>query len=593
MIELSRENNVTNAMRQIHRIVLTILLSLSVSGAQAQQSIHRYESLYHPVQSQFGMVVSQRDETSQIGADVLSDGGNAVDAAVAVGFALAVNLPRAGNLGGGGFLLFHDQASGETHSLDFRETAPSAATADMFLNSDGSVDREAYRSSHLSVAVPGTVAGLLDAHEKYGSLPLDRLLAPAIVLAEQGIRVSHDFSSAVGSRKKMLTRHAATAQLFFGEDGAAPVPGSTFKQPELATTIQRIANNGKDGFYKGATADLIVKEMKRGGGLISHADLAAYQPVWRKPVKGQYRDATVVAMPPPSSGGVHVIQMLNILEQFALDEMGHNSADSLHVLTEAMKIAYADRSVHMGDPDFFDVPQAWLTSKPYGKASAQAISMTKARRSEDIKPGQPPYPESIDTTHYSVVDNAGNAVAVTYTINFSFGSAITVPGAGFLLNNEMTDFAAKPGSADAFGLITGSANEVAPMKRPLSAMTPAMVFKDDELLLVTGSPGGSRIINVVLQNIINMVDFDMNVAEATNAPRIHHQWMPDKLNVEPGISPDTLEILASRGHILSTSSSLGSVQAISKEDGVLYGSADPRRPGAGAAAASLAEEQAR
>ncbi|MEM1141589.1 MAG: gamma-glutamyltransferase [Pseudomonadota bacterium] len=575
--------NFTSRLRVVQQLILGLVLAAASTSSLAQQSIHRYASLYHPAQSQHGMVVSQRHCASKIGAGVLSDGGNAIDAAVAVGFALAVNLPRAGNLGGGGFLLFYDKATGKTHSLDFRETAPAAASADMFLTSDGEIDSEKYRSSHLSVAVPGTVAGLLDAHRKYGRLPLKRLLAPAVQLAKQGVEVSHDFSSAVSSRTKMLTRHAGTRKKFFGDDGEAPVPGTLFKQPELASTIQQIADNGSEGFYQGKTADLIVAEMARGGGLITHADLEAYKPLWRDPVVGQYRGSRVVAMPPPSSGGVHVIQMLNILDQFPLADMGHNSANSLHLLAESMKIAYADRTVHLGDPDFYDVPQEWLTSKAYGKTSAKAISMNVARRAEDIAPGTPPHPESVDTTHFSVVDADGNAVAVTYTLNFSFGSGITVPGAGFLLNNEMTDFTPKAGAADAFGLITGSANEVAPLKRPLSAMTPAMVFKDGELMLVTGSPGGSRIINVVLQNIVNMIDFGMNVAEATNAPRVHHQWQPDKLNVERGISPDTLEILTSRGHVVTQSASLGSVQAISRQAGVLYGSADPRRPGAGAA----------
>lgn len=566
--------------KPVAQFVFVCLLACAEPGG-AGQAILRYDAIYHPVQGRYGMVVSQRAGASSIGAAVLASGGNAIDASVAVGFALAVNLPRAGNLGGGGFLLFHDSSARKTSSLDFRETAPADATPDMFLDTDGHVVRERYRSSHLSVAVPGTVAGLLAAHARFGRLSLPVLLAPAIQLAESGIPVSYDMASAINSRRSLLTRHAATRRLFFPQDEALEA-GEMFVQPELAKTLRQIAGKGRNGFYAGRVADLIVAEMQRSGGLITHQDLLNYKPLWRDPVRGTYRGYDIVAMPPPSAGGVHLIQMLNILERFPLKSLGHNSADMLHLLTEVMKIAYADRSVHLGDPDFHRVPVAWLTAESYAAAAAENISMEQARAAADIYPGRPGLPESVDTTHYSVVDADGNAVAVTYTLNFSFGSGITVPGAGFLLNNEMADFAAKPGSADAFGLITGEANRVVPLKRPLSAMTPAMVLKNNDLVLVTGSPGGSRIINVVLQNIINVLDFDMNIAEAINAPRIHHQWRPDHLDVEPGISPDTRDELKKRGHRLALGASLGSVQAIMRIGPLLHGAADPRRPGAGA-----------
>ncbi len=562
---------------------LSMLLCFS-STAFAQQAILRYDSTYHPITGQHGMVVSQREAASRIGAEVLSRGGNAVDAAVATGFALAVTLPRAGNIGGGGFMLIYSTTSGTTTALDFRERAPALAHQDMFVDRDGSVNRDRYHSSHQSVGVPGTVAGLTDALALHGSLPLKELIKPSIDLAQKGIRVSYDLASAIVSRAEKLTRHPNTAKTFFREDGSAYEPGDLFRQPQLAGSLERIARLGVKGFYEGITADLIVAEMQRGDGLITHEDLKNYRSTPREAVTGSYRGYTIVSMPPPSSGGVHLIQMLNMLEQFTLRQFGHNSAQTLHIMTEVMKIAYADRSRHLGDPDFVDVAVDWLTSKAYAVARITELDTTRARPSNEISPGTRPVYESEDTTHYSVIDASGNAVAVTYTLNFSFGNGITVPGAGFLLNNEMSDFSAKPGVPDAFGLVTGEANKVAPDKRPLSAMTPTMVLKNGKPFLVTGSPGGSKIINVVLQNIVNVIDFDMDVATAVNTPRIHHQWQPDILNYEPGISVDTIELLTQLGHPVTQSSTLGSVQAILWDD-KFYGSADPRRPGAAASAA--------
>ena len=558
--------------------VCLLLLCLSANG---QQVILRYDALYQPVASRHGMVVSQRESASQAGAAILAQGGNAVDAAVAVGFELAVSLPRAGNIGGGGFMLIH-RPGREPLALDFRETAPAAATTDMFINAAGETDQKKYRASHAAAGVPGTVAGLLTAHKRFGRLPLDVLLAPAMQSASKGVVVSYDMASAISSRRKMLTRHPATAAQFFREDGSAYQPGDLLRQPELARSLERIAQGGKAGFYEGETADLIVREMVRGGGLVTHADLMAYEVAWCKPVTGRYRGFEIVSMPPPSSGGVHLVQMLNMLEHYPVADWGFNSAKNLHLLTEVMKIAYADRSRHLGDPDFFEVPVAWLTGKPYAAARVQDIDLAGATPSVEVSPGTPAPAESADTTHYSIVDADGGAVAVTYTLNFSFGSGITVPGAGFLLNNEMTDFSARPGEPDGFGLITGKANRIQPRKRPLSAMTPTFVYDDGALFLVAGSPGGSRIINVVLQTLVNVIDHGMNIAEAVNVPRIHHQWLPDQLNLEPGISPDTASLLGKKGHRLVSGLSLGSVQAIQIKGGEMRGASDPRRPGGAA-----------
>lgn len=560
-----------------------LLLLATTQHALGQQAILRYNALHHPAVGHHGMVVSQRELASQVGADVLASGGNAVDAAVAVGFALAVILPRAGNLGGGGFMILH--VPGELPmALDFRERAPAAASADMFLNADGSVDRQSYRFSHKAVGVPGTVAGLLDAHERYGNKPLGELMQPAIALAADGFPVGYDLASALAARESLILSHSETAKLFRRSDGSSLRAGDALIQSDLAATLRLIADNGREGFYAGEVAGNIVREMSRGDGLISKEDLAGYRSTWREPIRGTYRGFDVVSMPPPSSGGVHLVQMLNILSHFDLAALGAQSSRASHLIVEAMKLAYADRSKHLGDPDFVDVPAAWLTSTAYGEKLAQTISEDRARPSSEIAPSIAPLKESEDTTHYSVVDQSGMAVSVTYTLNFSFGSGISVPGSGFLLNNEMADFSASPGTPDSFGLVTGKANAVAPGKRPLSAMTPTMLLRDGEIRLVTGSPGGSRIINAVLQHVVNFVDFDMNVAEASYAPRLHHQWQPDKLYIERGYSADAVDRLDSLGHPITQSNALGSIQAISYDGEHFYGSADTRRPGAGAAA---------
>ena len=559
-----------------------VLLPLALAFAQSSdEPIIRYGDLRHPVFGANGMVSSQNAHASEVGAQVLADGGNAVDAAVAVGFALAVTLPRAGNLGGGGFMLVHDAAADETVAIDYREAAPRRASRDMFLDEDGNVDQERARFSHLSAGVPGTVAGLWRAHRDYGKLPWKRVVEPAIRLARDGFEVTYDLAGLLASRKERLCRFEAACRYFYKPGGEPYQPGERFMQPVLADTLEVIAAEGPDAFYKGEIAGKIVAEMERGGGFIDAESLAAYEPVVRDPARGTYRGYEVLTMPPPSSGGIHVVQMLNILENFPVAEFGAGSADAIHVLAETARLAYADRSKHLGDPDFYDVPADWLMSKAYARQLAQGIDMKRARPSSEVAPGVPPAYESPDTTHFSVMDRDGNVVSNTTTLNFSFGSGIAVPGAGFLLNNEMDDFSAKAGVPNAFGLLGGEANEIERGKRPLSSMTPLIVLDDGDAWFATGSPGGSRIITTVLQMVVNVIDHGMNIAEAEAAPRMHHQWYPDVLQLESGFSPDTIRILEARGHeIAATQWSMGSLQTVAFKDGVFRGSSDPRRPNA-------------
>ena len=562
--------------------LVAVLLPLMPACAQtSDEPIIRYDDLRHPVLGANGMVSSQNAHASEVGAQVLADGGNAVDAAVAVGFALAVTLPRAGNLGGGGFMLVHDAAADETVAIDYREAAPRRATRDMFLDADGNVDQQRARFSHLSAGVPGTVAGLWRAHRDYGKLPWKRVVEPAIRLARDGFEVTYDLAGLLASRKERLCRFEAACRYFYKPGGEPYQPGERFLQPDLADTLQVIADEGPDAFYRGPIADKIVAEMERGGGFIDAESLAAYEPAVREPARGNYRGYEVLTMPPPSSGGIHVVQMLNILENFPMAEFGSGSADAIHVLAETARLAYADRSKHLGDPDYYDVPADWLTSKAYARRLAATIDMKQARPSSEVAPGVPPAYESPDTTHFSVMDRDGNVVSNTTTLNFSFGSGIAVAGAGFLLNNEMDDFSAKAGVPNAFGLLGGEANEIERGKRPLSSMTPLIVLDDGNAWFATGSPGGSRIITTVLQMVVNVIDHGMNIAEAEAAPRMHHQWYPDVLQLESGISPDTIRILEARGHeIAATQWSMGSLQTVAYEDGVFRGSSDPRRPNA-------------
>ncbi|MDU4091943.1 MAG: gamma-glutamyltransferase [Pantoea sp.] len=532
---------------------------------------------FHPVRATQGMVASVDATATQIGVDILRQGGNAVDAAVAVGFALAVTHPQAGNLGGGGFMLLRT-ASGRATAIDFREVAPARASRDMFLDKQGNADSKLSLTSPLASGTPGTVAGFALAAQKYGTLPLSKLVQPAVELARKGIIVNDALADDLNNYgKEVLLSHENSKAIFFKSDGTPYQKGERLVQANLAHSLSLIAKQGADAFYKGEIADQIAAEMAQHGGLISKADLASYRVVEREPISGSYRGYQVFSMPPPSSGGIHIVQILNILENFDLAKMGFGSADAMQTIAEAEKYAYADRSEYLGDPDFVKVPWQALTSKAYAKSLAQQIDLAKARPSTEIKPGKlQPY-ESNQTTHFSVVDKQGNAVAVTYTLNTNFGSGIVAGSSGILLNNEMDDFSARPGTPNVYGLVGGEANAVQPGKRPLSSMSPTIVAKEGKTWLVTGSPGGSRIITTVLQMVVNSIDFGMNVAEATNAPRFHHQWLPDQLRVEKGFSPDTLKLLRAKGQNVEVLPAMGSTQSIMiGPDGMRYGASDPR-----------------
>ena len=569
-------------MNKILYLLFIFFSSLAYASDQLEPII-QYGDRFHPVPGEKGMVVSQERIASQVGADILAQGGNAADAAVATGFALAVTLPQAGNIGGGGFMLLYLAKQDKTIAIDYREMAPAAAIEDLFLDDAGNVDQQKARFSHQSAGVPGTVAGLLHVQQQYGRLSLKEVLQPAIKLAKNGLVVDYPFSQAISSASKRLSANPASSNYFLDEQGREPQPGALFKQTDLAKTLTRISRKGRDGFYRGKTADLIVEDMKANGGLITHADLESYRVVERIPVASDFSGYRIVSMPPPSSGGVHLIQILNILEGYEPKSLQHNSAQYLHYFIEAARRAYADRSQYLGDTDFYAVPVNQLISKEYAAYLQKQIDPSQASLSVDVEPALSRYEESPQTTHYSVWDSDGNVVSSTYTLNFSFGSGISVPGAGFLLNNEMDDFSAKPGAPNAYGLLGNKANAISPGKRPLSSMTPTLVFKDGKPVLATGSPGGSTIITVVAQVILNMLVFDMNVAEATAVPRIHHQWFPDVLAWEQGISPDTRQRLAEMGHILRPEKSvLGRVQSIERQGKILKGYSDNRWPGGAA-----------
>jgi len=574
-------------MKNSFRLIVALLIScwclpLAANPTAQPAPIIRYDSIHHPLVSREGMVVSQHQLASDVGARILAQGGNAVDASVAVGFALAVVLPRAGNLGGGGFMMLHLAQENKTLAIDYREMAPAKAHRDLFLDPEGAVDKQKARFSHAAAGVPGTVAGLVHAQEKYGSLSLKQVIKPAIELASQGFVVTHDLADKLANYQH-LQKNAATREAYYKPDGSPYKAGERLRQKDLAWSLKQIGKHGAKAFYQGAIAEKIVKEMAANDGLISAQDLANYRVLERQPVMGDYRGYQIASMPPPSSGGVHLVQILNTLEPFPMGDFGFGTAQSLHLMTEAMKHAYADRSKFLGDPDFVDVPVAALTSKAYGKELAGRIEVEKATPSSQIGPALKLADESRDTTHYSIMDKWGNAVANTYTLNFSYGSGITVPGTGILLNNEMDDFSSKPGVPNAYGLIGAEANAIEGGKRPLSSMTPTFVFKDGKPLMVIGSPGGSRIITTVLQVVINVLDHRMNIADAVHAPRMHHQWLPDRVFMEPGFSRDSQALLQQRGHSTQQVRTMGSVQAIMWQDGYFLGASDPRRPDAAAA----------
>ena len=563
-----------------------ILTSAVVTARQPDsQPLFEYSAINHPVMGSRGMVASHNQLSSEIAAEILVKGGNAIDAGAALGFALAVTLPRAGNIGGGGFMMVHVAALDRTIAIDFRETAPNAARQDMFFDANGNVVfDQTYRFSHKSSAVPGSVAGLAHIVENYGSMTLAEVLEPAIRLARDGIEVTFDLAADL-ARSQRLKNNPASLRKFYKPDGSNYEVGELWKQPDLAWTLSEIAEHGVEAFYSGSVAEKIVADMEAHNGLITLQDLADYKVVEREPVRGSFRGYEIAAMPAPSSGGTHVIQMLNILENFPLAKMGPESADALHIMAEAMKFSYADRSKYLGDPDFVEVPTEILVSKKYASDIAAKISMERALTSDEIAPGKLSIYESDETTHYSVVDDEGNMVGNTYTLMFTFGSGVVIEGTGILMNNNMGNFTLRSDIPDAFGLMGSENNLIRPNRRPVSSMSPVLVSKNGQPILMTGSPGGSKIISANMQMVLNVVEFGMNIADAAVAPRIHHQWKPDVLEIESGISPDTVSRLIDRGHNINfsqRSAGMGSLQTVMWQDGIFYGFSDPRRPGAGA-----------
>jgi gamma-glutamyltranspeptidase / glutathione hydrolase len=538
----------------------------------------------HPAQTvvaRNGLVVAQEERAARIGIEFLDRGGNAVDAAVAVGFAMAVTYPRAGNIGGGGFMVIHLARDNRDLAIDYRETAPAAASETMFLDTQGNADPEKSRDSALSVGVPGTVAGLALAHAKYGSgkFTLAELIAPAIDLAEKGFQVEDDLADSLPQARERLKRWPATTAIFF--NGDQPMrEGERLIQLDLADTLRAIAKDGTAAFYRGRTAAQIADAVVKAGGIMSKDDLANYNPIERAVVRGSYRGYDIISAPPPSSGGVHLIEMLNILEGYDLARLSRE--ESLHDMIEAMKRAYADRAVFMGDPDSVKIPVDGLTSKAYAK-SLRANIGPRSTPSAEIRPGTAAEFEGRNTTHFSVIDRDGNAVSNTYTLNFSYGLGLVAEGTGVLLNNELDDFTSKPGTANAYGLVGYNANLPGPGKRPLSSMTPTIVMKDGKPCLITGSPGGSRIISAVLQVIVNAIDFKMPIGQAVSAPRLHQQWQPEDVYVEPGFAPDVLDALEKRGHKIVATPPHTSTNSIEVTAEGYVGAADRRTRGSLAA----------
>lgn len=565
------------------------LLSLAaflvlVGGCSTGLVVVPPSTAYVPVPAEHGIVVSSHAIASQVGVEVLRAGGNAVDAAVATGLALAVVHPAAGNIGGGGFMIVRWK-DGTTTSFDFRERAPATAHSRMYLDAQGTYVDDLNHEGYLSVGVPGTVAGFDLALKRFGSLGWMELTSPAVQLAEDGFPLSWAMAADFRSLRRDWLRYPASAQVFLRSDSSVFEAGDLWRQPDLAATLRRVQSEGRDGFYRGETARLLAADMKAHGGLITEADLASYEAKERVPLRGTYRGTEIISMPPPSSGGTALIEMLNILEGYDLAALGHNSADYLHRLTEAMRRAYADRAAHLGDPEANpDLPIGRLTSKEYAD---RVRSSTDLQRAGDIPIGAvAEASESDQTTHYSVVDKDGNVVVVTYTLEYGYGSRIVADGLGFLLNNEMGDFNPVPGLTDTTGKVGTRPNQVAPGKRMLSSMTPTIVLKDGRPWALIGSPGGRTIINTVLQVILNLVDFRMNVAEAVTAKRIHHQWQPNVLRIEKfGVSRDTERLLEGMGHTLRMSGSQGRVMAvvIDPATGLRWGASDPRDPDGGVA----------
>jgi gamma-glutamyltranspeptidase / glutathione hydrolase len=525
-----------------------------------------------------GTVVTASPAATAVGVEILRRGGNAVDAAVAVGFALAVTYPQAGNLGGGGFMLLR-LPSGEISFVDFRETAPGAATRDMYLDSLGNVIEGLSTMGAMASGVPGTVAGLHRAHSLYGAVPWRELVEPAISLARDGFPVSERLSSSLEELQPHKDRFPGLRQ-FMRKDGTPLAPGDTLRQETLAATLERIAVEGPEAFYRGAIAERIVEEMQASGGIISMRDLAGYEAVLRDPVRGSYRGFEIVSAPPPSSGGTALIEILNILEGYDLRERGFMSDQTIHYMVEAERRAYADRARYLGDPDFSDNRMSLLTSKRYASDLREAIA-PRATPSADISAGSDADREKRETTHYSIVDGDGRAVSVTYTLNDSFGSKLVVRGAGFLLNNEMDDFSIKPGHPNLYGLVGGDANAIAPGKRMLSSMAPTIVLRDGKTYLVLGTPGGATIITTIAQILVDMIDFGMSLEESVSTPRFHHQWLPDHISVEYGaFGRYLLRNLEEKGHRVTERGPIGDAQVIEVRGSAACGMSDPRGDGA-------------
>ena len=556
--------------------LFTLFLIILLNNNLFTQTTLDYDHRVHPEKAKNYMVVSQNSLATDVGYEILQQGGNAIDAAVAVGFSLAVTLPRAGNLGGGGFMLIYKADSNKVHSIDYRSAAPNLAKSEMYLTNSG-----VKRFGNIVNAVPGTVAGLIKAHKEHGKLPLKKVLKPSIDLAKKGFKVSYDLNYALKWAKDHLQANKVSKKKFYINSNKPLPVDSLFRQPNLAKTLSLISRKGEKAFYSGEIAEWIVKDAKLNGGLIRKDDLASYKAKSRTPIETSYRGYRVVSMPPAASGGLVLLQTLNILENFNLSELGQNSASSLHILSESMIRAYADRTRFHGDPDFYQVPVKSLLDKNYAKKRANSINLSQKTPPDEISPGKGiQLDESKDTTHFSIVDSEGNAVANTYTLGSSFGSGVTVPKGGFLLNNQMRNFSHLYSKSEEVSLSTSEANKLESGKRMISTQTPTLVFNPEgNLQMILGSPGGGRIPNIITQVISNIIDHKLGFGEAVISPRIN-QRVKGNLEMETGFSPDTLSILRTKGHVLKSSTTMGSVQAIFIKEGYLYGVSDTRRPGA-------------
>jgi len=558
-----------------------LVLFFSINAFSSEPIAYLNSLGYEPAQkklasSKNGMITSQHFLATAVGEKILNKGGNAYDASIAIAFTLAVVLPRAGNIGGGGFMVIYDGETKKPYSIDFREKAPEFSSKDMYLNKDGTFnDLKLSTFGYLASGVPGTVAGLWEVHQKFGSLPWNVLIEDAIYFAENGFEITPFLADILLRYSEDLSSFPETKEIF--QKHYPNFKNKMLVQSDLANTLRIIASKGRDGFYKGEIAEKISSEMKTNGGLITKSDLQKYNPVWREPLISDYRDTRIITMGPPSSGGLHIIQMLNIIENFELKPMKHNSLEYINLLAEVMKYAYSDRSKYLGDPDFYEVPIKKITSKDYAKNILSNIKIGKATPANDIYPGKHFIKESHETTHFSVADKSGNVVSMTYTLNSTFGSKVVIKDTGILMNNEMDDFSAAPGIPNQFNLLGAEANQITPFKRPLSSMTPTIVLKDEELFFTTGSPGGSRIISAVLQSILNIIDFGMDLEEATFAKRIHHQWYPDILEFEFSLDEEINMKLQKMDYDTSIVMPLTCLQTIMFKDNVYYGYGDFRR----------------